>query len=86
MYPTRNHLGESRIPATAILALLNLLDEFDADVESNVHRVRNSIQEARRLLEECRMERVERLARARQRKEEVERETHAVDSEFWCSI
>ncbi|KAJ3733662.1 hypothetical protein DFJ43DRAFT_1153260 [Lentinula guzmanii] len=54
----------SRIPATAILALLDLLDVFDADVETQVAHVKENIKDTFGLVEICRAERVEKLARA----------------------
>ncbi|KAJ3881849.1 hypothetical protein F5051DRAFT_396233 [Lentinula edodes] len=78
--------ANSRIPATAILALLDLLDAFDADVETQVAHLKENIKETRELVVMCRAERVEKLARACRKKEAIERGTLAADSEFWCSI
>lgn len=78
--------ANSRIPATAILALLDLLDAFDADVETQVAHLKENIKETRELVVICRAERVEKLARACRKKEAIERGTLAADSEFWCSI
>lgn len=68
------------------MALINLLDAFDADVENQVAQVKEHIRETRSLVGVIREERVERLARARHQKEAIARGTLAADSEFWCSI
>lgn len=68
------------------MALLNLLDAFDADVDNQVAHFKENIKETRSLIQLCRSERVEKLARARQKKAAIDRGTLAADSEFWCSI
>ncbi|KAJ3713315.1 hypothetical protein C8R42DRAFT_684781 [Lentinula raphanica] len=75
-----------RIPPTAILALLELLDIFDADAETQVAHVKENIKETLALVDICRAERAEKTARAHRKKEANERGTLAVDSEFWCSV
>ncbi|KAE9401580.1 hypothetical protein BT96DRAFT_918713 [Gymnopus androsaceus JB14] len=68
------------------MALINLLDAFDADVENQVAQVKEHIRETRSLVGVIREERVERLRVRATRRKSIARGTLAADSEFWCSI
>ncbi|KIK67081.1 hypothetical protein GYMLUDRAFT_37123 [Collybiopsis luxurians FD-317 M1] len=75
-----------RIPATQIVAFLDLLDAFDADVEAQLARAKENISEVRELVKVVKAEWAEKLVEARRKKERIERGTVAVDSEFWCTV
>ncbi|KAF9050970.1 hypothetical protein BDZ89DRAFT_1056876 [Hymenopellis radicata] len=74
------------IPPHAIISLLDLLDKLDADVEEQVSRVKDNIEDARQLVDTCRQERVARQERARKAREAIKRETKEIGCDFWLGV
>lgn len=74
------------ISSHAIISFLDLLDSFDADVESQTARVKENIQETHALVETCREERKSRRQDAREKRECEKKETKSIDSDFWLGV
>lgn len=76
----------TRIPPHAIISLLDLLDEFDVDVEVHVARVKEGIKEVYEMVDDCKAERRKNLERERKLREIVKRETKEIGSDFWLGV
>ncbi len=74
------------IPPQAIISLLDLLDKLDADVEEQVSRAKENIEDVRQLVDICRQERSSRQERARKARDAIKRETKEIGCDFWLGV
>ncbi|KAI0829668.1 hypothetical protein BC628DRAFT_1512381 [Trametes gibbosa] len=74
------------IPPKEVIALLNLLESMDNDVNMEVQRVRLGIQEARSLVRECREDSKTRAREVQKRRDREQRDTKGTDDDFWLGM
>lgn len=74
------------IPPQAVIQFLDLLDQLDADVASEVARVKDGIKEAHTTLDLYKDERVQREKQGREKRAREKRETKEIGSDFWLGV
>ncbi|KAL0956068.1 hypothetical protein HGRIS_002237 [Hohenbuehelia grisea] len=74
------------LPSQSIIALLDLLDKFDADVSTQVARAKDNIREVTEDVKTFRHERQERLETERKRRVQEKTETKEIGSDFWAGV
>ncbi|KIY50181.1 hypothetical protein FISHEDRAFT_71796 [Fistulina hepatica ATCC 64428] len=82
-----------RLPPTAVIALLDLLDQCDRELTVEVARVLDSVRETREMIGGVRQRQAEnreldRIEHGRRLKEaeRIKRETKEIDSDFWLGV
>lgn len=89
-HPTSAHRHSSSFAGAPssqlVIALLNMLDQFDADVAMQVARVKDSIAEAHECIGGYKQERMRRQASQEERRRKERKETKEIGSDFWLGV
>ncbi|KAF4567695.1 hypothetical protein EYR40_006699 [Pleurotus pulmonarius] len=89
-HPTPAHRHSSSFASAPssqmVIALLNMLDQFDADVAMQVARVKDSIAEAHECIDEYKQERLRRQTSREERWQKERKETKEIGSDFWLGV
>lgn len=86
--PTHGHSSSfaSAPSSQMVIALLNMLDQLDADVAMQVARVKDSITEAHDCIDEFKQERLRRQMSQEERRQKERKETKEIGSDFWLGV
>ncbi len=89
-HPTPAHRHSSSFASAPssqmVIALLNMLDQFDADVAMQVARVKDTIAEAHECIDEFKQERLRRQTSREERRQKERKETKEIGSDFWLGV
>ncbi|KAJ8522704.1 hypothetical protein ONZ45_g747 [Pleurotus djamor] len=84
--PKSDVVGGRGPSSQGVIALLNLLDSFDADVAMQVARVKDGVKEAREAIQEYRQERQARETLKQERLKEEKLATKEIGGDFWLGV